>query len=297
MSKVVLLMVGLSGSGKSTYASQLVQMGHWGEVNRDFWRFSLYTNGVHDWNLYKVSKERENVVTQHCDNLFHGLVAAGQNIVISNTNLNQRDHDYWKAKADSVGYKFEVKYFPKTLSELLKRDKKRGALAVGQDVLFDQWEKWLKITKAPRYVPNEFKPNAIIADIDGTVALTTGRSHYDYSEAVLTDKARYDVIQLVESFANSNNAEIICVSGRDDICKEYTKQWLDDTRIDYTALHMRRHKDVRSDCIIKEEIFWQEIEPYYNVIAAFDDRTKIVRMWKFLGIPLVVDVSTTVKDF
>lgn len=155
----------------------------------------------------------------------------------------------------------------------------------------------MKITKAPRYVPNEFKPKVVLADIDGTLALTTTRSHYDYSEAVLTDKARWDVMQLVEAFANANDAEIICVSGREDICKEHTRQWLNDKGFDYSALHMRKAGDSRSDCIIKEEIFWQEIEPYYNVIAAFDDRPKIVRMLKFLGIPLVVDVSTTVKDF
>lgn len=292
----LLLCCGVSGSGKSTFANQLVQMG-WGEVNRDYWRFSLFTNGVQDWNLYKFTKQREDLVTQHCEATFHGWVAGGYDVVVSNTNLNQKDHDYWKAKAEAVGYEFEVKYFPITLSKAIKRDKKRGALAVGQDVLFDQWEKWLKITKAPRYVPNEFKPKVVLADIDGTIALTTTRSHYDYSEAVLTDKARWDVMQLVEAFANANDAEIICVSGREDICKEHTRQWLNDKGFDYSALHMRKAGDSRSDCIIKEEIFWQEIEPYYNVIAAFDDRPKIVRMLKFLGIPLVVDVSTTVKDF
>lgn len=291
------LLVGCSGSGKSTYASQLVFGGAWGEVNRDFWRFSLFTNGVKDWSLYKFTKERENIVTHHCENTFYGLVAAGQNIIVSNTNLNQRDHDYWRAKADEVGYEFEVKYFPATLSELLKRDKKRGALAVGQDVLFDQWEKWLKITDARKYEPDETKPKIIICDIDSTIAITTTRSHYDYSDAVLTDKPRWDVMLLVESFARTTGADVICVSGRSDICKEHTQKWLKDYSFDHIALHMRKDKDSRSDCIVKEEIFWQEIAPYYNVIAAFDDRKKIIRKWHDVGVPLVIDVSTTYKEF
>ena len=267
------------------------------ELNRDEWRFKLFTEGEPSWAKYKFTKERENKVTEKLNELFDYAVKQLLPIIISNTNLNKKDHEYWKAKAESVGYDFEVKYFPVTLSEALKRDKKRGGLSVGQDVIFDQWQKWLAIVEARKYKPNEFKPKAIILDIDGTIALTNGRSHYDYSEAVFTDKPRLDVIEMVSAYASITNSVIICVSGREDICKQHTLNWLETHCIDYERLHMRRSGDTRCDTIVKEEIFWNEIEPYYNVVAAFDDRPKIVRHWKFLGIPLVVDVSLGVKDF
>lgn len=292
----LIITCGVSGSGKSSYAKELVKQG-WGEINRDEWRFALFCEGIQDWSKYKFSKEREKAVTERCDFEFDHYVSENQNIIVSNTNLNKRDHDYWKAKADEVGYEFEIKYFDITLTEALKRDKKRGALSVGEDVIFDQWQKWLTITNARKYVPNEFKPKAIILDIDGTIALTNGRSHYDYSEAVLTDVPRIDVIELVDAYASVTGSQIICVSGREDKCRQWTESWLETYYIEHSGLYMRKEGDSRCDTIVKEEIFWEHIEPYYNIVAAFDDRPKMVRHWKFLGIPLVVDVCVGVKDF
>lgn len=292
----LIITCGVSGSGKSTYAKELVKEGWW-EINRDFWRFKQYCGGVQDWSLYKFTKEREAFVTFLCEHDWDYAVDNHKDVVVSNTNLNKKDHDYWKAKADKAGYEFEVRYFPITLTEAMKRDKKRGALAVGQDVLFAQWQKWLEISGARKYEPNENRPKAIILDIDGTVALTNGRSHYDYSEAVLTDRPRLDVIDLVETYAVTQGANILCVSGRSDICKNPTKEWLDNYRVDYSQLLMRKDGDDRCDTIIKEEIFWEDIAPYYNVIAAFDDRKRCIRKWIDLGIPLVLDVSRNYLEF
>ncbi len=292
------LYCGVSASGKSTNVEELRKLG-WKfiELNRDEWRFKLFTDNKPDWSLYKFTKDREAKVTEKLNELFDYAVSQMLPVIVSNTNLNKKDHDYWKAKAEEVGYEFEVKYFPITLTEALKRDKKRGALSVGQDVIFDQWQKWLEITGAKKYVPNEFKPKAIILDIDGTIALTSGRSHYDYSEAVLTDVPRIDVIDMVSCYTNSLGAEIICVSGREDKCREATQQWLDTYCVDNTKLYMRKTGDSRCDTIVKEEIFWEHIEPYYNVIAAFDDRPRVIRKWKDIGIPLVVSVQKDYKEF
>lgn len=294
MSKLICT-VGISGSGKTTWAESLGV--EWYNINRDNHRFKLFCDGKHDWSLYKFTKERENQVTSRCNDDFNWAVYRELNIVVSNTNLNQKDITYWKEKAESVGYEFEVKYFPITLTEALKRDKKRRALSVGQDVLFDQWQKWLTITNARKYVPSKFKPKAILLDIDGTVALTNGRSHFDYSDAVLTDLPRLDVIELVDAYANMQGAEIICVSGREDKCRYATQQWLDIHMIENTELFMRKEGDSRCDTTVKEEIFWEHIEPYFNVVAAFDDRPRVVRKWKDIGIPLVVSVQTDYQEF
>lgn len=292
----LLLTVGISGSGKSTYAAELVKQ-NWIEINRDWWRFKLFTDGVHNWSLYKFTKERENTVTEQCYITFHMAVQLGLNVVVSNTNLNQKDHTYWKTKAEEAGYEFEVKYFDITLTEALKRDRKRGALSVGQDVLFDQWQKWLEITNARKYEPNERKPKAIVLDIDGTIALVNGRKHFDYSKAVLTDKPRKDVLEMVEAYAQSTNSLIICVSGREDVCREHTIAWLKKHMVDWNMLFMRESGDFRCDTIVKEEIFWKYIASDYNIIAAFDDRKRVVRKWIDIGIPLVCDVSKTYKEF
>jgi len=296
--QTVTLYCGVSASGKSTNVEELRKLGwKFVELNRDEWRFKLFVEGEPSWAKYKFSKERENTVTEKLNELFDYAVANLLPVIVSNTNLNKKDHLYWENKAKEVGYDFEVKYFPVTLTEALKRDKKRGALSVGQDVIFDQWQKWLEITGAKKYVPNEFKPKAIILDIDGTIALTNGRSHYDYSEAVLSDTVRLDVLEMVSAFASTMGADIICVSGREEICREDTEEWLTSHYVDNTELHMRKAGDDRCDTIVKEEIFWEHIEPHWNVIAAFDDRPRVIRKWKDIGIPLVVSVQSDYKEF
>ena len=59
---------------------------------------------------------------------------------------------------------------------------------------------------------------------------------------------------------------------------------------------MRKSGNNRDDRIVKEELFFNDIATKYNVIAAVDDRPKVVRLWKDIGI-LTVDVSETYLEF
>jgi hypothetical protein len=47
---------------------------------------------------------------------------------------------------------------------------------------------------------------------------------------------------------------------------------------------MREYGDQRKDSIVKAEIFDQEIRGRYHVVAVFDDRDQVVRMWRSLGL-------------
>ena len=74
------------------------------------------------------------------------------------------------------------------------------------------------------------------------------------------------------------------MSGRDESARGATVHWLEKHKIPFQKLLMRANNDARKDSIIKEEIFWNEIEPHYNVLAVFDDRDQVVKMWRNLGI-------------
>mgnify|MGYP003433581663 FL=1 len=47
---------------------------------------------------------------------------------------------------------------------------------------------------------------------------------------------------------------------------------------------MRQFKDMRSDDIVKEEMYNTHIKDKYEVIGVFDDRLKVCRMWYKLGL-------------
>jgi predicted kinase len=287
--------VGVSGSGKSTYASELVEQG-WSELNRDNWRFIFFTEGKPDWSLYKFTKERENQITEHLEFLFYDAVKYKANIVVSNTNLNKKDHAYWKSKAEEVGYEFEVKYFPITLEEAFKRDSKRGALSVGREVLIQQWKKWLDITNYKRYVPDESKPKALWVDIDGTVATHEQRGHHEYDK-VTWDSPRLEIISMISAWAEKDNLQLIFMSGRPESCLSDTKAWLENYFDSVDYLYMRKDGDMRSDRIVKEELFWEYLEPHWNIVASIDDRPKVIRLQQDLGIPNVINVSQTYEEF
>ena len=288
--------VGISGSGKTTWAE--AQDAY--NINRDTFRFVLYCNSVFDWSLYKFTKEREARVTAVCEAEFNIGVTLNRDIIVSNTNLHQKDLDYWKAKADEVGYEFEVKYFPISLEEAFKRDSKRGALAVGREVLIKQWQNWLVISGFKKYTPDKTLPKAVWADIDGTLALNTNRGHHDYAK-VLTDTPRLEVISMLKAWIKQDGLQPIFMSGRPESCRWDTYTWLQryfpQEEYGYLYLYMRNNGDSRSDRIIKEELFWEYLAPNWNVVASVDDRPRVIRLQKDLGIPNVIDVSVKYEEF
>lgn len=87
------------------------------------------------------------------------------------------------------------------------------------------------------------------------------------------------------------------VPSREDIddCREITTQWINDNiyRHKWTnmgiqeenwKLLMRAKGDHRSDDVVKKEIWETKIKPWWDVVAVFDDRDKVVKMWRDLGL-------------
>lgn len=295
----MIITVGVSGSGKSTFTRELKESSpnKFYEISRDNVRFDLYTEGEHDWSLYKFTKAREKEVTRVCNLAWETAAHYSWDVVISNTNLTPKTLQSWIDKGNAAGYDVEVKYFPITFEEMLKRNEKRGALAVGREVLIQQWDKWLDITNYKRYVPNDNLPKAIWLDIDGTIARNTSRGHHDYDK-VGTDSPRLDIISMVSAWAEKDNLQIIFMSGRPDSCRLETWNWLSTyfpDHLDY--LYMRTTGDMRSDRIVKEELFWEYLAPNWNIVASIDDRPRVVRLQHDLRIPNVINVQTGYGEF
>ncbi len=133
--------------------------------------------------------------------------------------------------------------------------------------------------------PIKFGSNAIIVDIDGTLAIHQGRSPYDLTK-VSEDGFIYHLWYLIK------DQNIIFLSGREgkEQVRKDTIEWLkkytgiihDDFYMD--RLIMRTEGDQRNDAIIKAEIYDKIIEPHFNIIAVFDDRDRVVKMWRDKGL-------------
>lgn len=290
----LLILVGVSASGKSTYAKSLTEQG-WIEINRDMKRFDVFCGGVEDWKLYKFTKEKENAVSLLCYEDFNKAVSVRHNVVVSDLNLKRKYHEYWSNLAEEAGYEFEVKYFPITLEEAWKRDERRPN-SVGRNVINRQWKDWLEITNHPRYVPDENLPPCIVVDVDGTLAELCNRGPFEWSK-VGQDKPRKHVIELINAYIDRYpSVAIVVVSGRDGVCEPETRQWLLENDILFDNLFMRAAGDQRKDSIIKDEILTNEVSKLYNVLFWVDDRPCVIRMLRDKGVN-VFDVGRDYLEF
>ncbi len=261
---------GLPASGKTTWAKEYLQ-NHPQTANlcKDDLRLQM-----------AASKKREKHTLQVRDLLTEYYLAQGYSVIWSDTNLNpihrQRATEFAaKYQAELVIQDFT--HVP--LSECIRRDLLR-LNSVGQQVIQQMYYDYLYQPAATPAI-NPALPNCYLVDIDGTLAINTGRSPFAW-ERVGEDHLNPAVATLVQQLAQ--NHAIVVLSGRSAVCRDLTLAWLDRHAIPYTSLFMRPEADQVADDILKAELYAQHVRDLYNVLGVIDDRPKVCRMWRRLGL-------------
>lgn len=293
----LLILRGLPASGKTTFARQWVAQapGLRSRVNRDDLRDMLH-DGFWAPSEVAVSKAEHALIS--------ALLAAGRAVVVDNTNLRKRYARKYMELAYEAGVPVEFKDFEVPVPELLRRDEDRvlqGKRGVGEQVIAEMAARFhiAAVGVLPErpvldeeiptqlYVPDISKPRALQIDIDGTVALNNGRSPYDYTR-VSEDLPNGPVIAMLQDLWDSGFYDkFVFLSGRPDTCREDTAEWLsryfgEDHEWD---LFMRPADKLEvNDAVIKVELFNEHVRHNYNVVAVFDDRNRVVRAWRKLGL-------------
>lgn len=135
---------------------------------------------------------------------------------------------------------------------------------------------------------------AILVDIDGTLADITHRVHYVNSESgkrdwksfnalVHRDKLKKEVAAVVD-YLYASGVTVILVTGRFNALANETIKWLHKNNIRFNAIFMRPDGDYRSDHIVKEQIYKESIMGQFDVLGVFEDRDRVVDMWRNLGL-------------
>jgi predicted kinase len=279
---------GLPGSGKTTWAR--AQRGVV-RVNRDELRRML-----HGGLLGSGWAESQVTVAQRAQ--VEALLRAGVSVICDDTNLRAKVARELAELGLRCGADVVFRDFTDVrLDECIRRDAGRPEHErVGEDVIRGMHDRYLHGRSLPlpvpdltpakadaRYTPAPGAPSTILVDIDGTVALMNDRNPYDMSR-VRHDTPNHSVIQAVRAMHTAGFLVVYC-SGRSDDCREETQEWLDrHVGVPYEGLFMREYGDQRRDSIVKAEIFDREIRGRYHVVAVFDDRDQVVRMWRSLGL-------------
>lgn len=291
-----IITVGISASGKSTFAKEWISNGdivqrmdatfarNRVEVNRDNIRRELVEQDGRGWSWSKWNWKREKEVTVIANALIANAAMAKLDVIVSDTNLNVDKRGHMVELLESYGYVVEIKEFPITLEEAWKRDASRVD-GVGYSVIARQYDQWLENSDRKKYVADITKPKCILVDIDGTLAHMNGKRGAFEWHNVGRDDVDEMVRMVVNMFsrAHSDN-HVIVLSGRDGVCEPETNKWLIDNGVFFDSLIMRTPDDMRKDTIVKEEIFWRDIADNYNVQFVIDDRPSVCRMWRELGV-------------
>lgn len=278
MSKLI-IMSGLPASGKSTRAKELVEeYGNTVRINKDLLRTMLHFD--------KFTGNNEGHTRDAARKLADWFLLSGMNVIIDDTNLNPSTLQSWKDLAKLHVAKLEYHDMETSVEECVKRDAIREK-KVGQHVIKKmalQYKDYLKGEKV------------VICDLDGTIADITHRLQYVKEEPkdwkkffslIHNDELRRWVADQVEKTLNEHNAKLIYVSARPETYREESERWLElNWAPYYELLIMRGENDKREDSLIKAEIYEKYLRNL-DIVAVFDDRPRVIRMWKEKGLNVV----------
>jgi predicted kinase len=276
MTKTKLLVLrGISASGKTTYAHKLEHEG-WIRVEKDEIRKndSLFKDGV-----YNHKRGDEGIVLRERDRIIRNALRDGLDVVSSDTNLNPVHVRQLQAIARQLGAEFSVddSFLAVPLAELIERDAKREA-SVGEAVIRKQFHDFVKTMPTfLTYDPN--LPWCVVSDVDGT--LTNGpknRTPYEWHK-VGNDEINLGVAKILDGVRVIDDTKIFLMSGRSDVCRPETEEWLERNDIEYDELYMRpANRESDKDTVIKSELIEEHIRGQYNVLFWLDDRPQVATM-------------------
>lgn len=132
----------------------------------------------------------------------------------------------------------------------------------------------------------------VIFDVDGTLMDIEHRRHFvvqrpkdfdAFREATSQDTAKEDIFAVAKALKAAGH-RIIISSGRNKSQRAVTLKQLMGAGLVFDALYMRSDKDFRPDDEVKSQMLDKMIEDGFNPTMAFDDRQRVVDMWRDRGL-------------
>ncbi len=136
--------------------------------------------------------------------------------------------------------------------------------------------------------------SCIVFDVDGTLADNSQRHHLiaqrpkqwdEYFKLCGNDKPIMPVVEILFAFNYAGIFPLMCVSARPLWTKEITLEWFNKYDLpEFNDYYFRPNNDYREDSIVKQEILGRMRADGYDPFLVFDDRQRVVDMWRANGI-------------
>lgn len=298
--KKIIITVGISGSGKSTWAHTLwaTNPSLYTIVSRDKIRellFGMTEGNISEryWESRNDINAREREVTKVQDSLINEALCAGKTPIVDATHLTRKHvtaFKYWNVPVELKLFKLD----PSTAFDRIQHRERK----VHMEVLKKQEAQLNTLIKQMEQNPDDFdftpvkldntkdgKPGCVVVDIDGTLAHMVFRNPYDWHR-VGEDVVDEPVKSLVLDIHRAQATKIIICTGRDGVCLPETEKWLKDNNIPYDGIFIREPNDNRPDWVVKEEM-WRKITKVFHIEYLIDDRLQVVRRARALGLKVM----------
>lgn len=135
------------------------------------------------------------------------------------------------------------------------------------------------------------RPRIVISDLDGTLANIEHRLHWIHRDepdwdafflACPDDRPIENTITVLR-LLHGAGYDIVLVSGRGDVARQETIQWLDRHGVPWDRLVLRRPGDERHDDEVKAEMVRENDLRPETTLVVLEDRASVVRTWRRLG--------------
>lgn len=275
---------GIMGSGKSTWAKQYVQ------DHKDYVR--ICRDDLRNMRGTYWLPKQEDMISSWENALILEALDRGHNVIIDAMNLNTKHvtklqnliADYCSTHTLFFP-KFEFKDFTDVpLDVCIKRDLQRPN-SIGEKMIRQTYNKYL----APKVEPYKYDgslPNAIIVDLDGTLALFGDKNPYERD--FINDDLNNAVVGVLDAYnQHSLYGRVFIFSGRSERFREETESWLSKHEIEYSLLEMRTIEEEKAqikDTVVKKRMFDTFVRGKYNIDFVLDDRNCVVALWRSLGL-------------
>ena len=239
--KNIKLLIGISGSGKSTYSHKLWETNpsDFVIINRDKIRellFGYTESDIHNYYQRNDIVKLERKVTKYEDTLIYEALEENKTVILDATHLEKKyieRHEYWNVPIELI-------WFDTSLNEAIERDSIRNR-KVGKDIITKQYNKYINLKKSfehYKFIPYNIKcdlnlPPCILYDIDGTIAQMHNRGPFEWNK-VKEDYMIYSVVSTIDWLSDldsKNRPTVILCTGRDGVALQDTIEWLNSNEI------------------------------------------------------------------
>jgi hypothetical protein len=97
------------------------------------------------------------------------------------------------------------------------------------------------------------------------------------------DQPNVPVIEMAKTLKAQGHSVVI-FSGRDAISRKETIAWLNQFGVPFDVLKMRPEGSFTPDDVLKQDWLDQLFPDKSDILCIFDDRDKVVKMWRSNGI-------------